>query len=120
MAGAAFLWNRGEGIGGSYEWFLLLIGGLFVPLLGVVIADSFVVRRGAYAPGEFFDAAPRWRWPAFASWGPGVVLYFVILLFGPPIGATLPSFALAATLHVAFSRLEAARTHRSSVVAGDP
>ena len=58
--------------------------------------------------------------PAFASWGPGVVLYFVILLFGPPIGATLPSFALAAALHVAFSRLEAARTHRSSVVAGDP
>ncbi len=119
-ASAWFLLATGQGLGGAYELFLLLIGGLFVPLLGVVIADSFVVRRGAYGAGEFFDAAPRWRWPAFASWGPGVALYFVILLFAVPIGATLPSFALAAALHVAFSRLEARRTSRSAVVAGDP
>ncbi len=120
MAGAGLLWARGEGIGGSYEGFLLLVGGLFVPLLGVVVADSFVVRRGAYAPGDFFDASPRWRWPGFASWGPGVALYFVILLFALPIGATLPSFALAAALHVIFSKLEAGRARRSSAVAGDP
>ncbi len=119
-ASAWFLLATGQGLGGAYEGFLLLIGGLFVPLLGVVIADSFIVRRGAYATAEFFDAAPQWRWPALASWGPGVVLYFVILLFALPIGATLPSFALAAALQVAFSRLEAARTHRSSIVAGDP
>ncbi|HYV07977.1 MAG TPA: cytosine permease [Thermoplasmata archaeon] len=119
-ASAWFLLATGQGLGGAYGGFLLLIGGLFVPLLGVVIADSFVVRRGAYAPADFFEAAPRWRWPAFASWGPGVVLYFGILLFAIPIGATLPSFALAAALHVAFSRLEAGRTRRPSVVAGDP
>src|SRR5439155_1287359 len=96
MAGAAFLWNRGEGIGGSYEWFLLLIGGLFVPLLGVVIADSFVVRRGNYAAEEFFNGPRLWRWSAFASWIPGAALYFVIVIFALPVGATLPSFALAA------------------------
>src|SRR5207245_941865 len=85
MAGAAFLWSRGEGIGGGYEWFLFLIGGLFVPLLGVVIADSFVVRRGTYAASEFFDGAPRWRWSAFASWIPGAALYFVLVVFAFPI-----------------------------------
>src|SRR5207249_4851668 len=42
---AWYLLATGQGIGGAYEYFLLLIGGLFVPLLGVVIADSFVVRR---------------------------------------------------------------------------
>ncbi len=120
LAAAGVLQWNGQSLGGAYNNFLFAIGGIFVPLLGVVIADSFIVRRGAYAPGEFFDAAPRWRWPTLASWGPGVVLYFVILLFALPIGATLPSFALAAALHVAFSRLEAGRTRRPSVVAGDP
>ncbi|HYS99843.1 MAG TPA: cytosine permease [Thermoplasmata archaeon] len=120
MAGAGLLWARGEGIGGSYEGFLLLVGGLFVPLLGVVIADSFIVRRNHYSKGDFFEAAPRWRWPAFASWIPGAALYFVIVLFGLPIGATLPSFALAAGLHVTLSRVEHSLARRSPATAGDP
>jgi len=119
LAAAGVLQWNGQSLGGAYNNFLFAIGGIFVPLLGVVIADSFVVRRGAYTPGDFFDAAPRWRWPAFASWGPGVLLYFVILLFALPIGATLPSFALAAALHVIFSRLESGRALRSSAVASD-
>ena len=119
LAAAGVLQWNGQSLGGAYNNFLFAIGGIFVPLLGVVIADSFVVRRGAYTPGDFFEAAPRWRWPAFASWGPGVLLYFVILLFALPIGATLPSFALAAGLHVLFFRLESGRAPRSSAVAGD-
>src|SRR5207244_3446721 len=106
IAAAWYLVGSGQGIGGPYETFLLLIGGLFVPLLGVVIAETFVVRRSRYSPSDFFQAAPRWRWPAFASWFPGTALYFVIVWFGLPIGATLPSFALAAGLHVAFSNVE--------------
>lgn len=121
MAGAWALAARNEGIGGGYEYFLLLIGGLFVPLLGVVIADSFVVRRGAYARGDFFEAAPRWRWPAFASWIPGAALYFVIVLFALPIGATLPAFALAGGLHIALSRVESVLARPTlSVAGGDP
>ncbi len=108
-AGAFVLLGRGEGIGGGFENFLLVIGGLFVPLLGVVVADSFLVRRGRYRREEFFDAAPRVRWPAFASWIPGILLYLGIaygLIPGfPPIGATLPSFAVAAGLHVVFAKL---------------
>jgi len=121
MVGAAFLWSRGEGIGGGYEVFLFLIGGLFVPLLGVVIADSFVVRRGTYAASEFFDGARPWRWSAFASWIPGAALYFVIVVFALPIGATLPSFALAAGLHVVLSRVESGLTRSTTAAAGgDP
>src|SRR2546428_429030 len=121
MAGAAFLWSRGEGIGGSYEGFLFLIGGLFAPLLGVVIADSFVVRRGTYAAEEFFDGARPWRWAAVASWVPGAALYFVIVIFALPVGASLPSFALAAGLQVVFSRLESSLTRPTSAASGgDP
>jgi len=101
--------------------FLFLIGGLFVPLLGIVIADSFVVRRGKYPAASFFEAAPRWRWPAFASWGPAAALYFAIVLLQLPLGATLPSFGLAVVLHIAFSRVDAVLTRPAPAAAGgDP
>ena len=112
-AGAGFLLLRGEAIGGGYENFLFAIGGVFVPLLGVVIADSFLVRRGRYDREEFFDRSPQIRWPAFASWLPGILLYFAIvyqILPGfPPVGATLPSFALAGGLHFVFAKLDQLR-----------
>ena len=113
IAGAWVLLPGGNPFGGAYETFLLLVGGLFVPLLGVVIADSFLVRREAYAAEEFFASAPAIRWPAFASWIPGIVLYFAVVLQWipgfPPVGATLPSFALAAGLHVVFAKVAASR-----------
>jgi purine-cytosine permease-like protein len=122
MAGAALLLARGETIGGGYEGFLFLVGGLFVPLLGVVIADSFVVRRGAYGPEEFSEGAPAVRWPAFAGWIPGIALYFAIV-YGqipgfPPIGATLPSFGLAAGLHVVLAKVAGARSSERSSAPG--
>ena len=117
--GAIYLLGQGELIGGGYEAFLLLVGGLFVPLLGTVIADSFLVRRMGYRPEEFAAASPRWRWPAYASWLPGVALYFTIVYLAIPIGATLPSFALAAGLHVGFCKLDAFLGARTSApVAG--
>src|SRR5437763_454056 len=121
IAGAGYLVATGQGIGGPYESFLLLIGGLFVPLLGVVIAQTFAVRRGTYARADFFEAAPRWRWPAFASWIPGSALYFAIVLFGLPIGATLPSFALAAGLQVVFAKVDQGLARPSATsLGGDP
>src|SRR5439155_12713401 len=86
-----------------------------------VIAETFVVGRSRYSPSDFFQATPRWRWPAFASWFPGTALYFVIVWFGLPIGATLPSFALAAGLHVVLSKVEQGSARSSPLVSGgDP
>ena len=118
IAAAGYLVVTGQGIGGPYELFLLLIGGLFVPLLGVVIAQTFAVRRVSYARADFFEAAPRWRWPAFASWIPGSALYFAIVLFSLPIGATLPSFALAAGLQVVFAKVDQSLMRPSATTSG--
>lgn len=123
-AGAWVLLAQGQGIGGGYELFLLLIGGLFVPLLGTVIADAFVVRRLAYRDAEFGRAAPRVRWPAVASWAAGILLYFAIA-YGlipafPPIGATLPSFLLAAMLQILFARAAAVGSGRPAPGGGPP
>lgn len=116
--GAVLLLAMGQGIGGSYEAFLLLLGALFVPLLGTVIADVFLVRKASYRPEEFFDGAPRWRWTAYASWLPGIALYLAIILFQWPIGATLPSFGLAVALHVGFSELDARMVSRTPTANG--
>jgi purine-cytosine permease-like protein len=108
-AGALYLVFVNEGIGGTYNVFLILIGGVFVPLLGVVIADAFVVRRNGYRLEEFGEGASAVKWPAFAAWAPASLLYYAVFagwIAGfPPIGATLPCFALAAGLHILLSRI---------------
>ncbi len=121
-AGALLLLLRGQGLGGDYELFLIAIGGVFVPLLGVVIADALLLRRASHRPEEFFAAAPRVRWSSLLSWSLGAVLYFgvyfrLIPTF-PPIGATLPSFALAVGLQILLARAESAWTRRASVPRG--
>jgi putative hydroxymethylpyrimidine transporter CytX len=95
----------------NYEFFLLLIGGFFVPLLGVLASDWFLVRRGRYDVAEFGAESSRLRWPPLVAWAAGVAVYFAvngILFLGldpvlPAIGGSLPAFILAAALHAALS-----------------
>lgn len=111
-----------EPLGGPYESFLLLIGGAFVPLLGVMIADGLAVRRGRQPIAQFFGDAPSARIGALAAWGIGALLYYGIVWNlipnFPPVGATLPSFLAAMGLHVAFARVEAAFSVRKSAAGG--
>lgn len=107
-AGAVALVVAGEGLGGDFELFLLFIGGVFVPLLGVVVADALIVRRAGYASEEFTGTAPDVRWGAVASWAAGVALYYAVyqgvLPGGDVVGSTLPAFAGAVGLHTLLAR----------------
>jgi putative hydroxymethylpyrimidine transporter CytX len=58
----------------DYENFLILIGSVFVPLLGVLIVDYFVIRHGLWRLGD--DVRPRWG--TLASWLLGFVAYQLI------------------------------------------
>jgi NCS1 family nucleobase:cation symporter-1 len=58
----------------DYENFLLLIGSVFVPLLGVLIVDYFVLSRRRWDLG---DDVPV-RWPMLAAWGLGFVAYQLV------------------------------------------
>lgn len=95
-----------------YEGFLLFIGGLFVPLLGVIVADRAV--RGSYEPAEFGGTSTGTRPVALVAWGVGMAVYFVLAgaAFAgvpgvplSPVGASLPAFGVAALVHVVGSRL---------------
>jgi len=85
----------------EYEWFLLMIGGLFVPLLGVLISE-YVVRQksGGFDVSEFYDEAPKIRIRTIFSWFAGIAVYFLIANFFPELGASMPSFILSASLNL--------------------
>ena len=104
-----------------YEFFLLLIGSVFVPLFGVFAADYFVRHRGRYTEGELF-AETGVRWIALVPWAAGFALFHWSVPTGPhgwidavrtvvhgwlhlpfplfdsALGASLPSFAVAFAL----------------------
>ena len=116
IGAALYLSSVNEPIGGGFENFLLLIGALFVPLLGIVLADFYIVRRGNYEIKEFYGHAPNMRWRAIGAWVPGIILYYLLspdlvrVFFsgfqGLPysIGASVPAFLLSALLYVALYR----------------
>ena len=90
VAGAAWLFGQpGEGIQ-SYEFFLFLIGSIFVPLFGVFVADYFVARRGRpYRSEALFDPAGAYRYTggfnlvAVLAWFLGFAVYHWIVPTGP-------------------------------------
>ncbi|HEY3632423.1 MAG TPA: cytosine permease [Jatrophihabitantaceae bacterium] len=58
----------------DYENFLVLIGSIFVPMLGVLVVDYFVIRRGRWDLGEHTPA----RWATLVPWALGFVMYQLI------------------------------------------
>jgi putative hydroxymethylpyrimidine transporter CytX len=105
----------------DYESFLLLIGSFFVPLLGVIAADYFIVRRRRYEPTELFTERGRYWYRgglnllAVVVWALGFALYqwlspsppmAALGLPAAPIatGGTIPSFALAFLLYTLVGR----------------
>ncbi|HLA47147.1 MAG TPA: cytosine permease [Thermoplasmata archaeon] len=113
-----------------YEGFLLFVGGVFVPLLGVLIADQWVRQR--YEAAEFADRAPAVKGIALVSWIFGIATYVSVngiglvgtenVLMGPlwasPVGASLPAFFVAGGLHAVLSRTASFLAARHAPVSG--
>ncbi|HEY7017783.1 MAG TPA: cytosine permease [Gaiellaceae bacterium] len=93
---------------GNYLTFLFLLGSVFVPLFGVLLAD-WLMRGAHYEERDIFAAAAV-RWERLAAWVIGFVLYQWLSPVGPSwwtdqvehlspgharLTASLPSFAVA-------------------------
>ena len=127
-AGLALAWwlgSRPDLAIGNYEYFLFLLGSVFVPLFGVFVADYFVLGSGARAR-DAFDGGPsrlpamrlralvpwivgflvyQWSVPTpLAGWQDAMRTFFHSFLHLPfPLwnsaaGASLPSFGVAFAL----------------------
>ncbi|MGH2820269.1 MAG: purine-cytosine permease family protein [Actinomycetota bacterium] len=98
-----------------YETFLFLIGSVFVPLFGILIADHFVRRRRSLDPSDLYRRSGRYwfqngvRLIAFLPWLAGFAVYHWIAptgpewwtgavadLVGPPLGLQHPWLAASA------------------------
>jgi putative hydroxymethylpyrimidine transporter CytX len=92
----------------AYEGFLLMVGSIFCPLFGVVLADYFVLRRGRYALDALYGRGPYWYRGGFnprglTAWGAGFALYH--LLQGlTTLGASIPSLVAAGALYLALMK----------------
>ena len=90
----------------QYESFLLLIGSVFVPLLGILTADYFVLRGRQYEVADLYRSGGRYwyqggvNWLAMGVWLAGFALYLLIVGLpqlgwsglAPWLGATIPTY----------------------------
>jgi len=92
----------------AYEDFLIVIGSIFIPLFGVVLADYFLRRGRRYAADRFRPGGGNWYprgvnpW-AFVAWAGGFVLYHALQRM-TTIGSSVPSLLLAAGLYLLLMR----------------
>jgi nucleobase:cation symporter-1, NCS1 family len=108
----------------QYESFLLLIGGFFVPLLGLLLADYFVLNGRRYDVDDLYRPDGRYwygggvNWLGMLTWVVGIATYLAIsglptlgvnsLVPWFEYGASLPSFVVAFVLYAVLGRLAAA------------
>jgi len=94
----------------EYEWFLLLIGGVFVPLAAIMITDYFILCRRSYRLDEVIGAStPLVRLSGVASWITGFAIYMAISLLLPWLGATLPAMLATSIIYLVASRIAGSR-----------
>ena len=102
----------------GYEWFLILVGGAFVSLTAIMIAD-FLLRRKEYEPGKVLNPGVGVRAGPVIIWLIGFVTY--VLLAAPGLipdlyipgfsevgsvaGSSIPTLALVFTLHTLYVKL---------------
>src|SRR4029450_5415767 len=134
VALAVWLGHRPTLAIGNYEYFLLLLGSVFVPLFGVFVADYFVLRRReprstlnlralvAWVAGfllyQWCVPTPLARWQdwmqsLFHGW-----LRLPFPLWNSAAGASIPAFCGALLLYLALASLVSRR--RPSVPAVAP
>lgn len=89
-----------------YADFMLLLGGVLVPVGGVLIARFFLLRRKVEVSDLYRLDGPYARglgvsWAGLAGWASGAAVYFL----AGSIGGTLPSLAVAIAIYVSAARL---------------
>ncbi len=86
----------------NYQDFLYLLGSVFVPLFGVVIA-----HHGG-RPRTPDDTQAALRWAGALAWVAGIAVYQYVTRVEPQWGASLPALAASYVLYRLFARAGAA------------
>jgi purine-cytosine permease-like protein len=87
----------------AYEGFLIYIGAVFVPLLGVLTADFYMIKKRNYSLEEFYSMAKSLRIKPLISWFIGIIVYFIFYNY-TTFGSSIPSFAASAIMLYIFEK----------------
>ena len=99
----------------KYESFLIIIGGVFVPLFALLLTDYFVCRRGNvdgvdFGTGAGLDFRKGFRIEGAVVWAVGVAVYFMAQKTSFILGASITAFVATAVLHAVVAKLLKSRT----------
>ena len=89
-----------------YADFMLLLGGLLVPVGGVLIARFFLVRQAVAVSDLYLENGPYARglgvsWAGLTAWAAGSAVYYL----AGSIGGTVPSLAVAISVYGTAAKL---------------
>jgi len=87
----------------TYSHFLEIIGFIFCPLFGIVLADYFLVRRQIISTDELFKKGAYWytrgvNWVAMICWAVGAALFKLGKIL--QIGGAIPSLVIAGVIYL--------------------
>ncbi|MDD6790397.1 MAG: putative hydroxymethylpyrimidine transporter CytX [Lachnospira sp.] len=77
--------------------FLYFIGSVFAPMIGVQIADYFILKNR--------DERRGFTWPALLVWLGGFILYRYFMTLDIPCGNTLPAVAVCVAAYTCVGKL---------------
>ena len=102
----------------NYEHFLLFIGAMFCPMFGIVLADYFILRKGAIHMEDLYRRGGQYWFKgglnprALVAWVIGFAIYLgfspmlmeqvlrIKASFPWPLGSSLPSMILAGLIYL--------------------
>jgi len=79
----------------TYGTFLIYIGSVFVPLLGVLSTDFYITKKKQYNLEEFYSSVKGFRVKPIISWLLGVLVYIIFYNY-TSFGSSIPSFIFSA------------------------
>jgi putative hydroxymethylpyrimidine transporter CytX len=88
----------------TYETFLIYIGSVFVPLLGVLSMDFYITKKKQYSLEEFYSSVKGFRVKPIISWLLGVLVYIIFYNY-TSFGSSIPSFIFSAIALYVFEKV---------------
>jgi len=90
----------------EYEWFLLLIGGAFIPLAAIMITDYYLIAKGNYNLEELIGGKiTSIRTSGVIAWALGFTMYMAISIYASWLGSTIPSMIATSILYYTLVKL---------------
>jgi len=81
----------------QYENFLYLIGSVFAPMIAILIADYFILKKD--------HADKKFNWVNLILWTVGFCIYRAFMAIDTPVGNTLPVMIITLTLCIIVNKM---------------